>query len=88
MSEKPSIFYEPFFIESPEGKKIKVNPVASYPPDEKGHYASLEAFYGQIVDIAADLDECGLFIDSCFKPSEFLRGLKEKGYKVYFKEKA
>ena len=82
--KKSSVFTDFFIIESPDGKKTVVNPVYSYPPDRTGNQASIDAFYGQIIDIAAEIDECALFIDSEFRPSVFIKNLIKKGYKVYF----
>lgn len=82
---KPSVFMNPFTIEAPSGKKVIVNPIFSYAPDRSD--SEWDKFYGQMVDIAAELDECRTFIESEFNPAEFLKALKAKGYRVYFKEK-
>ena len=95
MSQKSKAFdakgidFNNFYIEAPNGKKVLIHAVFSRAPDYR-KYGFLavnklyDAVYGEIVDAAAELGECKVFIDAQFNPKAFLEMLKAKGYKVYW----
>ena len=84
-----TIDFDDFFIEAPNGKRILIPAINAYAPDFRNDGILAEArrnekWYGQLVDTAAELGECGTFIDAKFNPKAFLEMLKAKGFKVYW----
>lgn len=76
------IAFDPFIIERPDGKKVWIHPLEAFVADTE--LEKNNKFLGQIVDAAAELEECKLYIECVFDPNLFLRKIKELGYKVYW----
>ena len=88
-NEKPSIWFTPFIIETPKGKKFEVLPVFAYAPDYKrwGVLANAkleEEWYGRLIDLIPELEAMPEFFEANFRAAQFLSLLKKKGYKIYW----
>ena len=80
-----------FIIESPSGKKIIILPLSAFyptfgPQNMLDEQEQLTQFGVQIIDAAAEFDECKTYINNGFNDAEFLKALKDKGYKIYWME--
>jgi hypothetical protein len=77
MAKSKSIWFDPFIVETPEGKKIKIHPVNAYAPDYKNHgilaeQKRNEQWYGQFVDKVPEIGAIPEFFDARFRPSRLL----------------
>jgi hypothetical protein len=84
-----TIEFDDFFIESSSGQKVLIHALNAYAPNfrDDGVLAIRrrdEKWFGQLVDAAAELGECGSFIDAEFNPRAFLELLKTKGFKIHW----
>ena len=74
-------------IESPEGKKVIVSPINSFPPSE---YEAVDTQYIEwschVMNKALELEELDTFFSLGWSPTLFFKALSAKGYKISWEQ--